>query len=659
MSAKGISGAALFAFVYVLLDRVSFIDPIGGIGITPWGPSDGVALGVLLLKGRGWVPVVFISALLSSLVVTRVSIPITAALYVSAIIATGYGAAAELLRRLPHFDVRLARSSDLISLVGAALIAPALVAAGIVTVYVAAGVIPESRFLEALTQFWIGDAIGIAVLTPFLLVIDDTLNKQTSNVVKINGTILAESIAQFAVVGLALAIIFGPIGDRQPFKFFYLLCVPLTWIAARRGLAGAVWAVLATQIGVILAFWLRGSPIENIRSFQLLMCALAVTTLLLGAMVSERRRALAALSESEKHLASILDAVPDGVITIDAGERIQSINPAVERLFGVARDRLLGHSVRRLISGAAVDRIRLGPAGHSGELCGECAGRRADGISFPIELSSGLHEVGDQPHQILVVRDITLRREAETRAQAHQAELVRVSRLSVAGEMASALAHELNQPLTAVIAYVQGCRRLMRQQPRQPALLSEGLGEAARQAQRAGDIINHLREFLYDSSARKTGVAVSRIVDAVLDLARPELLQNSIAVRVIVAPDLRLVFVDRIQVEQVLLNLVRNAMEAMLAAKTEQRLITITAKAENTVGVRVTVSDTGPGVPDDVAARLFQPFATTKPQGMGLGLSISRSIVQEHEGDLMMTANSTRGAAFSFTLPGNVDHERE
>src|SRR5215469_7305871 len=147
------------------------------------------------------------------------------------------------------------------------------------------------------------------------------------------------------------------------------------------------------------------------------MYALAVTTLLLGAMVTERRRALKALSENEKRLASILNAVPDGVITVDKAERIQSVNPAVERLFGVTRDSLLERSVRWFISGPGIDRALSSPAGQYGDTGSELIGRRSDGTTFPIELDIGSQQIDDEPHQILVLRDITLRRQVETEAR--------------------------------------------------------------------------------------------------------------------------------------------------------------------------------------------------------------------------------------------------
>ena len=647
------AATVLFTAAYVGLDWVSFIHPLHGIGITPWSPADGLSFAVLLLGGYRWVPAVFLATLVSSLLISVVPVPVGALLLGSTIISAGYGTSGELLRRLWQFDVRLARPSDLILLLAAAVMAPALVAVGFVAVYAAAGIVPWSRFGETASQSWLGDAIGIAVLTPFLLVVRTWLQTRPITI-SCDGLKLGEIFVQFASLTLALFVVFGPIGGHEPFKFFYMLFLPLIWIAARHGLSGAVWAVLTTQGGLILALRLHDSSVGDVRSFQLLMYALAVTTLLLGAMVSERRRALSALSESEKRLAAILDAVPDGVMTIDTAEQIQSANPAVERLFGVAKDRLLGRPVREFISGLGVGHMLAGATAPGGEIGDELIGRRSDESTFPIELTTGSQHIDDQPQRILVLRDITLRQQAEARAQAHRVELARVSRVSVAGQMAAALAHEVNQPLTAVIAYARGCLRLLRQQTVQLPLLREGLDEAVHQAERAGVIINRLREFLYDGISHRSSVEVSEIVRAVLDLARPELVQNGIDSRLLITPGLPRLVVDRIQIEQVLLNLVRNAIEAMLSAHTTQPRVTIAADVSGLNRVRIAVSDVGPGVADDIASRLFQPFTTTKPQGMGLGLSISRSIVQAHGGELEMTRNPTGGTTFSFALPGHA-----
>jgi two-component system sensor kinase FixL len=215
--------------------------------------------------------------------------------------------------------------------------------------------------------------------------------------------------------------------------------------------------------------------------------------------------------------------------------------------------------------------------------------------------------------------------------------------------MASTLAHDLNQPLTAIIAYVQGCRRILAGAGGIPDSVRTAFDAVAQQAERAGAIIQRLREFLREGAARHSTVAVDDIIREALGLAEIEAAQNAIAVKVAVAPGLPPVIADRIQIEQVLVNLVRNAVDAIVAADAPEREIRITA-ARVGEAVEIRVADTGPGIPPEIAERLFQPFVTSKPRGMGLGLSISRTIVEAHHGTLSWLPGDG-GATFAFTLP--------
>src|SRR5262249_34674255 len=269
-----------------------------------------------------------------------------------------------------------------------------------------------------------------------------------------------EFALQTASIAAALAAVFlGNAGDRS-LGNFYLLFLPLIWIATRHGLRAANWAVLAIQIGLISGLEVQSPSELTLRAFQLLMFALAATGLMLGAVVSERRRLSQALAESEGRHAAILNTARDGVLTIDARGRIQSINPAVERLFARARELLVGHHLSELVEHAPdlLDRLKLtarAPASEAGSF--ELEARRADGRAFPIEISAGGFDLMGQEDYVVVIRDIALRRNAEARDREHQAELARVSRVSLAGEMTAGLVHEVSQPLTAIAAYARGC----------------------------------------------------------------------------------------------------------------------------------------------------------------------------------------------------------
>jgi two-component system sensor kinase FixL len=453
---------------------------------------------------------------------------------------------------------------------------------------------------------------------------------------------------QGASIVAALAAVFSASAGDHSLGNFYLLFLPLVWIATRHGLPAANWAVPAIQIGLIAGLVIQGSSEHTLRAFQLLMFALAATGLMLGSVVSERRRLSQALAESESRSTAILNTVRDGVVTIDADGRIQSINPAVERLFSRPSKQLVGTDVSELV----LHRLQLAarvPASEGGSW--ELDARSADGRVFPIEFSAGRFELMGAEHYAVVIRDITSRRNAEARYREHQAELARVSRVSLAGEMAAGLAHELSQPLTASAAYARGCLRLRTDAAPEPALLHEGLAELVQQAERAGDVLDRLREFVRGGEYRRVATEVEPLIAAVFTLARAEAMQKGVELEASIDPGLPAVVADPVQIEQVLVNLLRNAMDAMEAANAKRRSILVGARRKHKGAVEIAVTDLGPGVAAAVSDTIFEPFVTTKPDGMGMGLSISRSIVESHGGTLQMRRNTPSGAVFFFELP--------
>jgi len=534
------------------------------------------------------------------------------------------------------------------------IISSGLVACGFVAAYSAAEIVPWTGFASAVLQYWIGDALGMVVLVPPLLI----LNRSVTHPEPANhgrGWLqMAEIAGQGSSIVVALAAVFLRVGADHPFGHFYLLFLPMIWIATRRGLAGASCAVLAIQAGLLTGLALQDQWETSLRAFQLLMFALATTGLMLGAVVSERGRLMHALAESESRRMAILNTARDGVLTIDGAGQIQSINRAVEQLFGRPGSFVIGHDVREFVDGTPdlvtrLRRINCSPAAEA--TCWELVARRAEGGVFPIELSVGRFDPPGAEHYTLVVRDITLRRNAEARAREHQAEQAHVSRVSLVGEMAAGLAHELSQPLTAIAAFGRGCLRLLRAAAPDLAMLHEGVLEVVQQAERAGDVLSRLREFVRGEACRHALVEVTTIIDAAASLARVEATQNEVEISARIDPDLPPVLADHIQIEQVLLNLLRNAMDAIVTANTDRRSIVIEAYRKSRSAIEITLADSGPGVAEELTGKLFDPFVTTKPLGMGLGLSISRSIVESHGGRLRMARNATSGAIFAFDLP--------
>lgn len=641
--------SAGYLVLYLLLDRISSLEPLHGIDITPWNPQFGLALALLLAGGLTYVPLVVAGAFVSSQLLPTIAIPLIPAFVGALVVGAGYAAAAVTLRRILEFDPRLHRSRDVVALIAVSIVSGGIVAIGFVATYASAGLFLWSDFVEGCLQLWIGNAIGAIVLASLALVtIDRWPRLRNLRDTRLRLAALETAVQWMSIAG-ALALMFGFSDHRT--ELFYTLFLPLVWIAARRGLAGAAWAVLTIQVGLIAVLEFADGSAATIRIFQLLMFAVATTGLMLGAFVSERHRVARALAESRRHLAMIFNTAQDGVLMVDARGRIESVNPSGERMFGRSGRVLVGRDIRDLIDRPPLpldaDAADVPAGGSTGPW--ELNAYRAGGVLFPIELSIGPFAASGQEHYTLVIRDITARRDAETRARVHQSELAHASRLTLAGEMASALAHELNQPLTAIAAYARGCLRVLRQA--EPDMLEEGIREVVHQAERAADVITRLREFVRTGALQRTVVDVRELLDGTLALVRAEAAQSGIELEARVAPRITPVLVDRIHIEQVVLNLVRNAMDALLLPTTMTKRIVLDARQTSPQTVEITVTDSGPGVPDDVAARLFHPFVTTKSGGMGLGLAISFSMVEAHGGQLRLVKNTASGVVFAFDLP--------
>jgi two-component system sensor kinase FixL len=260
------------------------------------------------------------------------------------------------------------------------------------------------------------------------------------------------------------------------------------------------------------------------------------------------------------------------------------------------------------------------------------------------------------------VRDLTERQETEKRLQELQSELLHVSRVSAMGQMSATLAHELNQPLTAVINYVRATTRLLdRLDETGIDKVRETMDKAAAQAARAGQIIRRLRNFVEKGHPEQQAESLNKVIEEASALALVGAKESNVRVRIDLLPDDAAVLVDKIQIQQVLLNLMRNAVEAMAGCERRELTITTAPEPASATLMRVTVGDTGPGLTPEVAAQLFQPFVTTKQKGMGLGLSICRSIIDAHGGALWQE-RTPDGTAFHFTLrvapakEGEADH---
>ena len=360
----------------------------------------------------------------------------------------------------------------------------------------------------------------------------------------------------------------------------------------------------------------------------------------------------------EAHLRSILETVPDAMVVIDEAGIIQSFSTAAERLFGYAAGDTIGRNVDMLMPSPYRDAhqqyiTRYLTTGQR-RIIGigrVVVGLRADGSTFPMELAVG--EMRSRGGRFFTgfIRDLSERQATEARLQELQSELVHISRLTAMGEMASALAHEINQPLSAITNYIRGSQRLLAASADGAApKLRDALDKAAEQALRAGDIIRHLREFVGRGENEQRPESVARMIEEASALALVGAKEHGVHVRFDMAPRMDDVMVDRVQIEQVLLNLVRNAIEAMIDADSARKELTVAAAPAAGGMVEIRVADTGPGLAPELAERLFTPFLTTKEHGMGVGLSISRTIVNAHGGTIVAESKPGHGTTFRFTL---------
>jgi len=356
-------------------------------------------------------------------------------------------------------------------------------------------------------------------------------------------------------------------------------------------------------------------------------------------------------------LRSILATVPDALIIIDENGVILSFSPAAEKMFGYAEDEVAGENVSMLMP--SPDRER-----HDGYLSSYresgvrkiigigrvTTARRRDGNTFPIELSVGEAWVEGKRVFTGFIHDITGQQQADLRFHELQSELAHVGRLNELGTLASSLAHELNQPLTAITSYCQGAADLLDGEPDagKLAMAREALRETAGEALRAGQIVRRMRDFLSHGDSERTVESLSRIVTEANALGLVGSREHGIDVQISLDPKGDRIFVDRIQIQQVLVNLIRNAIDAMMDCPLRSLTIASDADADT---VTISVEDTGRGISDELAGQLFQPFVTSKKTGMGIGLSICRTIIEAHGGQIWFEAGPEGGTIFRFTLP--------
>ncbi|HJR69937.1 MAG TPA: PAS domain S-box protein [Gammaproteobacteria bacterium] len=359
---------------------------------------------------------------------------------------------------------------------------------------------------------------------------------------------------------------------------------------------------------------------------------------------------------------ALLDAAVDAIVVIDERGQVLTFNRAAERMFGYAAADVVGNNVSMLMGephrsrhDAYVGRyLATGEAHIIGE-GREVEAQRADGSVFPVSLAVGEAADGGGRRFVGIVRDLSAQRAAEQRARTLELRLAHVGRFNLMGEMAAGIAHEINQPLSAIATYAQAAKRVVQREQPDVAMLTDICVKIDDQARRAGQVIGNLRKFIRKQEIETQSLDVNRVIADVMSLIEADAHSEGIPVHVRARDGLPKVRADTLQLQQVLLNLTRNSVDAMRGGLAKERGIIVATERGEQGGVRIAVTDHGHGVSRQLGDHIFHPFVTTKSDGLGVGLAISKTIVQSFEGSLSYSDNPRGGSIFTIELPADQE----
>src|SRR5882672_6845024 len=376
--------------------------------------------------------------------------------------------------------------------------------------------------------------------------------------------------------------------------------------------------------------------------------------------ITKRKLAEQALRETAARLRTVTETAVDGVILIDAHGVVLMFNPACEKLFGYSADTVIGENVKMLMPQPyrhEHDRyITNYRDTRDPKIIGsgrEVIGLRKDGSTFPMDLSVGEARQDGESIFVGIIRDLTSRKRTEAELEQARAELVRVARVTTLGELTAAIAHEVNQPLTGLVSSGNACLRWLAGDVPNLKAARESVERMISAGSRAGEVIRRIRALVGKAPPLRDRLNINDAITEVIALIRGEIQRNRISLRTKLSTDVPLVSGDRIQLQQVILNLILNAMEAMSDVSPQPRELSVSSAKDGPNGALVSVRDSGTGLDGTVLDRLFEAFYTTKAHGMGIGLAVSRTIIQAHGGRLWAAPNVPQGAIFQFTLPAD------
>jgi len=627
-----------------------------------WPPNALLLAAILLLPPRfWWLPIV--AALPAHLLVElRSGVPLTMVLgwFVSNCTEALIGATCirQVLREEPlRFD---SFRHVCIFLVCAVLVAP-LLSTFLDSLLVTAIGWGHAGFWDLVRTRFLSSALASLIIVP--LVVSWTQGGIQGNWQSLRTAATRRQVEVSAIfLGLIVTclVIFEQSPDSAAMPALLYAPLPfLLWSAVRLGPQGISASLLAVAS---LAIWgalhelgpfIAGSPAQDTRSVQLFLIAVAVPMLLFVAVMTERKETRRALQLSEERSLKVFRSSPDPIVIARKSDLvIADVNDKWEAMFGYRRAEAIGRTTVELgIYANPGDRktyVDLCERGLVRDFATDMRDRH--GQIHHMIMSGDSVEIGGVECLITIARDVTRQRLMEREAQEQRVELMHLSRVAMLGELSGALAHQLNQPLTAILSNAQAAQRLLARDRIEAQDLREILQDIVSEDKRAGDVIRRLRALFKKGETQLQKLDANELVREVLSLVHGSLTSRYIRVAIDLSTLPVFVRGDRVQLQQVLLNLVSNAGEAM-EAPGSVRLLTVKTAPNTDERVQIIVTDGGPGVPDSIMARLFDPFFTTKPQGLGLGLSISRSIIAAHGGELLVRNNPGGGATFRIMLP--------
>ncbi len=435
----------------------------------------------------------------------------------------------------------------------------------------------------------------------------------------------------------------------------------LLWAALRFGPGGASGSILVMSLFAVWAAIHGHRPFDassataNALSVQLFLIVTAIPLLTIGAVMAERHHGEQALRRSEERFAVAFRSSPDALLIAQRSDgRIVDVNAQWEKMFGYSRVEAVGRSapeLRLFLHGAEASRFNVRLSSHSADEA-ELLLRSRRGAVFRAIVTSQAVVMMDEPCVLVVIRDVTERRRAEAELQTQRTELAHLSRVALLGELSAAFAHELNQPLAAIMSNARAGQHVMARKPPDTTEVLAILEDIVADDRRAGEVIRRMQALLRRGELQLQPLDVNEVVQEVVELLHSELIRREVLVHTVLAPALPRVPADRIQMQQVLMNLLFNACDAMADQPREGRSVSIVTSG--TLGaVRISVADQGSGIPEGNEERVFEPFFTSKRHGLGLGLAICRTIVTAHGGRLWAVNNADRGATFHLVLRRN------